>query len=209
MFCQVRATLLITAMVVACSGPTPDAADSTDAGQADTVAVIRVAEVAAEQLRSALIQRLSNALQTEGAAGAIDVCAIDALPLSDSIARAAGAGIDVRRTARRVRNPINAPDSLETQALAWFEEALERGQQPGHLLQRETADTYRYYAPLRIAALCLQCHGPVDELSAEVRQALARRYPTDAATGYAEGDFRGLIRITVPAATITRDDGDF
>lgn len=208
MSCQVRATLLLPAMFVACSGPTPDPADSASAGQADTAAVIRVAEAAAEQLRSALIQRLSTALQTQGAAGAIDVCAIDALPLSDSIARAAGAGIEVRRTARKVRNPINAPDALETQALAWFEEALGQGQQPGHLLQRETTDTYRYYAPLRIAALCVQCHGPVDELSPDVRQALARRYPTDAATGYAEGDFRGLIRITVPAATITGDAGD-
>lgn len=206
--CQARATLLITAMFVACSGPTPDPADATSAGHADTAAVIRVAEAAAEQLRSALIQRLSTALQTQGAAGAIDVCAIDALPLSDSIARAAGAGIEVRRTARKVRNPTNAPDALETQALAWFEETLGQGQQPGHLLQRETADTYRYYAPLRIAALCVQCHGPVDELSPDVRQALARRYPTDAATGYAEGDFRGLIRITVPAATITGDGGD-
>jgi hypothetical protein len=28
---------------------------------------------------------------------------------------------------------------------------------------------------------------------------LAERYPDDEALGYAEGDFRGLIRVSVPA----------
>jgi hypothetical protein len=35
-----------------------------------------------------------------------------------------------------------------------------------------------------------------------VRTALEETYPEDLATGYEAGDFRGLIRVTVPASKV-------
>jgi mono/diheme cytochrome c family protein len=162
--------------------------------------VTAVGEKAAAALRTGLIGRLTAALAEGGPAGAIDVCALEAMPLTDSIA-AAGDGIALKRTATRVRNPLNAPDELERAALTWFESELAAGRTPAAHVQRDGAD-FRYYAPLRVAALCLNCHGPVETLSSDVRRALQSRYPGDQATGYAEGDLRGLIRVSVPATVV-------
>src|SRR5690606_16656684 len=73
-------------------------------GQQESIApgveqrVIAVGEEAAAALRTGLIQRLTAALAEGGAAGAIDVCALEALPLTDSIATAGGAGLALKRT---------------------------------------------------------------------------------------------------------------
>ncbi len=48
-------------------------------------------------------------------------------------------------------------------------------------------------APIPVEGPCLTCHGARESLAPELRQALARRYPEDAAVGYAVGDLRGLV----------------
>lgn len=50
---------------------------------------------------------------------------------------------------------------------------------------------------MKIAPLCLNCHGDKNMLSEEVSAQLANLYPEDKATGYREGDFRGVIRVSV------------
>jgi hypothetical protein len=170
--------------------------------QAVEEAVTRIAEPAVTALRAGLSQRLMAALQAGGAEGAIDVCAVEAVPLTDSIAAAAGPGITLERTSTRLRNPRNAPDSLETEALRWFETELRAGREPTRLLQTEGSAGYRYYAPLRVMALCLDCHGSAASLTPAVRRTLERRYPDDRATGYSEGDLRGLVRVSIPAAAV-------
>jgi hypothetical protein len=50
---------------------------------------------------------------------------------------------------------------------------------------------------------CLQCHGPGENISAEVAAILAERYPDDGATGHEKGDLRGLVSVTIPAASVT------
>jgi hypothetical protein len=200
-------SIMISVVVLAgCAQPQDDAGGAVSATQVDTSAIIAQAERTAAALRTGLVQRLTDVIQTQGAHTAIEVCATEALPLTDSIAREAGTGIALKRTARRLRNPANAPDSLETAALDWFDEQHSRGAQPPYLLQAVPAGGYRYYSPLRIAALCLNCHGAPESMSADVRAAIDSRYPDDQATGYAEGDFRGLLRVSVPA-DITPDDG--
>lgn len=154
---------------------------------------------AARQLREGLVRRLAAALDSAGPVAAIEVCSRDAMMLTDSIARAAGDGIAVKRTTDRVRNPRNAPDELERQALARFQADLAAGRPlPGYFVQSAGAEGMRYYEPLRTAPLCLQCHGNVDDMDPAVRAVLAERYPQDRAVSYGEGDFRGLIRVTVP-----------
>jgi mono/diheme cytochrome c family protein len=160
-----------------------------------------VAAPAAAALRTGLLQRLTAALGDGDTERAIDVCATDALPLTDSIARALGNGIALKRTSTRVRNPLNAPDALEQAALQWFAAEMEAGREPVELVQRDGED-FRYYAPLRIAPPCLNCHGPVDSLEPAVRSALQSRYPGDRATGYAVGDLRGVLRVAVPASAV-------
>ena len=55
------------------------------------------------------------------------------------------------------------------------------------------------FLPIKLAAPCLACHGPADDLDEDVRSALAESYPDDQATGFAEGDLRGWFWIEVPS----------
>jgi hypothetical protein len=100
-----------------------------------------------------------------------------------------------------VRNARNAPDSLEQAALAYFQSVADSaGELPASWVQDAGAEGHRYYEPLRVVQLCVPCHGPVDSIAPDVRAVIAQRYLEDRATGYTPGDFRGLIRVTVPAS---------
>jgi hypothetical protein len=179
-----------------------DNSDGSDAAISEHVEaeVTRIGEGAATSLREGLTARLTAAMAEGGPVAAIDVCAVDALPLTDSIA-AASPATAMKRISLRTRNPHNAPDEAERAALEWFEARAAAGERPASLVQRYGGD-YRYYSPLRAAAPCLNCHGPLESLAPATRTALEARYPDDQATGYGEGDLRGLIRVTVPAGAV-------
>jgi hypothetical protein len=187
-------------------------ADRADAG-ADPETHARVAAVAAPaatRLAGTLSGELMAAVAQGGPAHAIDFCAREALDLTGQVAAELGEGWEVRRTALRTRNPANAPDDLDARALDQFHAAeadpAREADPLGDLVLRAPDGDYRYYRPLRIAPLCLECHGDRAAMQPAVLDALAERYPEDTATGYAEGELRGLIRITVPAAAVPPAD---
>ncbi len=210
---QGRTLLVATLLVTACGGADTDAireaeinGDATpDAAPAEKAVQERVASIgatAARELREMLVQRLTRAIETEGPAAAIDVCSTIAPQITDSLSRASGATLTVKRTSERVRNTANRPDDLERQALLHFAAARDStGDLPQQYIQR-TADGYRYYEPLVVVPLCVRCHGPVDSIPADVRAAIAARYPDDRATGYLPGELRGLIRVAMPADAV-------
>jgi hypothetical protein len=195
------------AISLACVGPlagctdqrAPDGTDEAVAGTTQA-ALARIGEAAATSLREGLSARLTAAMAEGGPEAAIAVCAADALRLTDSIASASPATA-MKRTSLRTRSPHNAPDAAERAALEWFEARDSARERPTSLIERHGSD-YRYYLPLRVAAPCVNCHGPRESLAAGTRAALEARYPADKATGYREGDLRGVIRVTVPAGAV-------
>ena len=52
--------------------------------------------------------------------------------------------------------------------------------------------------PIRMKPLCVTCHGKPEEIPGDVKEALARAYPKDEATGFAVGELRGWFWIEVP-----------
>lgn len=186
---------LLLGLVCACAEPpwpTPD----------EETAAMELGAVAAEQLTGTLVRHLTTALDSAGTAGAIDFCSGQAPALTRRAAGSSG-HLEIKRTSDRVRNPANAPDSLEAEALAYFADRLASGAElPRAWLQVEGDTAVRYYRPLVVSELCVQCHGPVTALASDVLAALAERYPTDHATGYLPGDFRGLIRVRIPRDAI-------
>jgi len=196
---------LFVLVALACAPTGDDApADEADAPipPATEAAVVALGSEAAQDLASSLIGRLQAVLAEEGAAGAVAFCSAEGLPLTTAAGREAG--FDVKRTSTRIRNPANAPDALERVALDRYEATQAAGDSlPARLVQRlPGGEGYRYYQPLRVQPFCVQCHGASDELAEGVADALAEHYPRDEATGYAAGDFRGLIRVTVPASAL-------
>jgi hypothetical protein len=150
---------------------------------------------AAALLQQTLAPRILAAIEEGGAAYAVQFCSIAA----DSLAAVASeaAGVELKRTSFRYRNPANTPDRWEEVALRHFE-SFERDSMPAGWVQAVSEDEMRYYAPLMVAPLCVQCHGAAEALEPGVREILRDRYPDDRATGYAAGDFRGVIRVSIP-----------
>ena len=170
---------------------------------AEQAALVEEGNEAAQALMGALQARLMAAMQEGGPAHAVRFCAQDALPVTDSVAAALGEGFEIKRVSLRHRNPQNAPDAAEAEALRHFESTLaQTGSLPETWVQKTPAGELRYYRSVTIAPPCLTCHAEAEELDPEVRTALEETYPEDLATGYEAGDFRGLIRVTIPPSKV-------
>lgn len=191
-------------LVVAALAPLLGGCDPSSLGDNERARVAEVAAPAADSLKRTLSGHLLSAMANGGPAAAIEFCSARAGELTDSVTASLATGWEVRRTTLRTRNPRNAPDSLEAEALRVFHAAEDAGQRVDWWVQRTPAGAYRYYEPLRIGHMCLQCHGRADEIEPSVRQVLDRRYPLDQATGYAEHELRGVLRVTVPASAVER-----
>jgi len=165
--------------------------------------VLQVAKPAAAELLRTLVARLTAALEEGGPVQAAEFCSTEAIPLTRMVESGLQGGLSLKRTSFRNRNPANAPDEAEAAALLYFEEAIQKDEAaPSGYVQRVSEDELRYYQPLFVGDVCLQCHGDREALDPALLRVLEERYPEDLATGYETGDFRGVVRVSVPASTV-------
>ncbi len=163
-------------------------------------AQVKSARAAVKELGETLRRQLMDAMAAGGPKAAMGVCKTIAPALAEKTS--AARGLQVRRTALRLRNPANAPDEWERGVLEDFARQVKAGADPAKLEHAETvttptgASTFRYMKAIPTAAPCLACHGaPEPALKAEIM----RLYPQDQATGFAPGDLRGAFSVSAPA----------
>ena len=155
----------------------------------------------AKEAASAAFQKLSGELGTAIAAGgpvaAIEVCSQKAGGLLENEAAARNVGLV--RISDRPRNPAHAAGPDDLAAMETFRAALESGAQPEPAFLARSDGSAIVHLPILVhLPLCLQCHGGPSDIAAGTREALARLYPEDRATGYKLGDLRGAWRVTLP-----------
>jgi hypothetical protein len=138
-----------------------------------------------KDLKGALLEGLED-----GPQGAILVCKTAAPAIA---ARSSAGGIEMGRTSHKVRNPENEPADWVKPLLA----AYTSGTKDPHLAVVLDDGRIGYVEPIYVQKPCLMCHGEVIAPGVAVR--IAEEYPTDQATGFKEGDFRGLFWVTMPA----------
>jgi hypothetical protein len=118
---------------------------------------------------------------------------VDSEAVSGRVAR--NEGIATGRTSDRLRNPTNAPRPwaaplVKANAGRRVSDvdgfAVDLGSKVGVL------------RPIVLQPMCSACHGSADQLSTEVRQMLADRYPQDRATGFIGGEIRGWYWVEMP-----------
>lgn len=162
-------------------------------------AALARAKSTADNLTKDLVGLLFSALDAEGPAGAVRICADVA---QDRTARHGREGVYVRRISQKVRNQANRPDAIELQKLEQLAELHQQKKPPAELAEvRVNPDGTRqlqYLRPIVVMEKCLTCHGPRDKIQPAVREILARRYPDDRAIDYGVGDLRGAISVRVP-----------
>jgi hypothetical protein len=153
----------------------------------------------AQKLMVQLKDTLQAAIRDKGLVGAVEVCNLKALPLTRAVE---SDGISLKRVATRLRNPRNAPDRHESEALAYFEETYtQTGLLPDSYVQVVTEGGQRYalyYQPLKVQGLCLSCHGSTESMPDDLKNKLRELYPDDQAVNYGDGSFRGAIRVKMP-----------
>jgi hypothetical protein len=165
----------------------------------DTAALGR-ARRAADALGKELMGRLLAAGDRHGPAGALAFCADSAQLLT---ARFRTQGLHVARTALRVRNPANRPDSAERRILQYLEARQRAGALPAEHSEVRVVDGRRvlqYARPIVLLDRCVTCHGDRAQIPASLRAVIAERYPMDSAVGFRPGDLRGMITVRVPLA---------
>jgi hypothetical protein len=176
----------------ACRDMRPSSAVTVPPDSAD----LAVAREVAMALGGDLMSMLTSELARGGPAAAIAVCADSA---QERTRRHQQAGVMVRRVGTRLRNPANAPDSVERLVLARFAATIAEGGAPTDTAfvvgTSAGGNELRFLRPVRVQELCLGCHGPADQLGPEVRQVIVARYPEDQATGYAVGELRGAVSV--------------
>jgi hypothetical protein len=183
-------TLLIAVMLMA-----PLAAAHADA---NNVELLDEARKVATMLPPKLLASLQEEIGKSGPEGAIPVCKDMAPKMAGEIA--AQTGWKIRRVSLKARNDARAiPDAWEKAALEDFDQRAANGEPPAQLEKGErVGNEYRYVKALPVQPLCLNCHGPAEQLSPAVKSVLEQHYPNDRATGYSVGQIRGAISVRKP-----------
>ena len=139
-------------------------------------------------------QQLMGALKAglqEGPDQAIEVCQVKAPEIAAGLSVD---GVEMGRTSHKLRNPANAaPD--------WVEPVLESylaDDAAVHPVEVSAGEgRMGYIEPIRMkAAPCLMCHG--ETLAPAIAEKIESLYPEDQATGFREGDLRGVFWVSYP-----------
>lgn len=133
---------------------------------------------------TALKGELMAAMKDGGPVNAISVCNESAPEIAMAHSEM---GWTISRVSDRARNQNNLADSAQLEILHKFTDTAI------HSTEEWADSTYYYYKPIRVAGMCLGCHGPADKLAPGVSEKVAELYPEDKAVGYAPGDLRGMF----------------
>lgn len=146
----------------------------------------------AKMMYVGLLTQLNKALDELGPYEAVKYCNIHAIPITDSLSQYYG--IKAKRTSLKIRNPKNAPDSLEQKVLEMYQKTQAK---TPTIIKKE--NTIHFFTPIYIAQICLTCHGnPNTDIPDVTMIALNKFYPDDKARNYELYDIRGVWHIQFP-----------
>ena len=152
-----------------------------------------------KEIAKASFMALSGKLKVEMKAGgpvqAVPFCNVHAMPLTDSLSLVYDAKIE--RVATRYRNPLNEAKGHDIEVIDGYLANKAEGKDLAPQIYTNEDGASVFYAPIVLKAACISCHGhPESQVKAATLSALDEAYPNDKATGFEEGDLRGLWKIT-------------
>jgi len=174
-----------------------DEQEKTTATQ-DTTDYLKKGKAIAGATFTALSGELQRAMKEGGVSKAVSYCNLAAMPLVDSLSKVHDA--QIKRTSLKVRNPVDTPTPEERVVLEAYHKKAEAGEALQPMTKPLQSGAIAFYAPIKVNAFCLQCHGkPGETLKEEDYAYIKKHYPKDEAIGYADGELRGMWSITFNA----------
>lgn len=137
-------------------------------------------------------QNLKNALakgMESGPVAALGACSTQAPVIAGDLSVD---GVVMGRSSHKLRNAENVAPEWAAPILA----AYAAGTQTGPVAVHYAKDRVGYVEPIMVQSMCLNCHGTA--LHPDVAATINELYPDDEATGFAEGDFRGVFWVEFP-----------
>jgi len=140
---------------------------------------------------------LREAIKSGGMVHAIGFCNNRAMKIADSISIMEQ--IEVRRLAKKNRNPLNAMEDKESDIYKSFVYAWMSMEPIKPRLEVNNEHSPVYYNSITMKPICLNCHGnPETDIMPEVAARIKELYPDDKALNFKSVDLRGMWAITFP-----------
>ena len=150
----------------------------------------RMAKISFESINGSL----KAATAVGGIENAIQFCNLNAMSLTDSLS--GSFEVSIKRSALKLRNVNNHPDTLEAYMLDLYLQIAKMKKPMVGKTILSSNNEVRYFAPIFLRAQCLQCHGKVGtEITDETYAIIKEHYPKDEAVGFREGELRGIWSI--------------
>jgi hypothetical protein len=144
---------------------------------------------------STLLGQVKGQLKKGGVDEAIPYCKENASSIMKVISKEYH--VKIKRTTNKLRNPDNHPNARESEILNQYLKLSDQMKEPTTIVERGEDGKIHYYAPIKIQKKCLLCHGEQGTSLNQVADSIIKKlYPKDMATGYKEGDLRGIWSIT-------------
>ncbi len=165
-------------------------------------AALEDARKAATELVSSVRSELLKAIEQSGPLRAMVVCKYTTPEIASAVSRKFGAR--VTRVSLGPRNPVLGwGDPWEQKVLMDFDERVARGEKADGMEQYEVVNEpsgrfLRYLRALPMQPVCMNCHGPADQISESIRSQIGHDYPHDKATGFQLGRIRGGVTYKKP-----------
>ena len=167
--------VLLVCMLSSCSGPEYDPVPKG----AELLVPFKT------DLKTALVSGMES-----GPANAIAVCKTEAPHIAGELSVD---GVVMGRSSHKLRNPENVAPAWVTPMIETF--ASNEGA-PAPTGVDLGGGRYGYVEPILTQPLCLSCHG--SSLHPDIAATIGELYPDDEATGFSEGDVRGVFWVEFP-----------
>lgn len=188
----ITAIIIVNVFFLSCSD---NKKEETKTGNDRSTEILARGDSIVKKTFDTLRSSLTGNIAKNGIAKTVEFCNVNAYPLTAVYAKD---GISIRRSSSKVRNPENAPDSLESAVLAQFESKIVSGDSARDVVIR-TNGTYHYFKPIKLQSMCRNCHGePGKDITQEVMNVIREKYPFDKAVGYTDGQLRGTWHLSFP-----------
>ena len=116
--------------------------------------------------------------------------------ISDDFKNGSQSGLTFNNVTDRPRNPKNAADLLEMEAIKYFRVNRTKKERFVPFKSTEGELFYHFSSPIWIEKHCLQCHGKREDAPQTIRDLY------DTAFDYELGDLRGIMSIKLPAKNL-------
>jgi hypothetical protein len=186
---SIAMSILLILFFAACNSQQQKTDESSNT--IDTAAYLQKGDSISAIVQKVLLANVMQAMKSGGPGYAVSFCNEQAMPLTDSLAKAHNCLI--QRVSDKYRNPANKLTAQDQEIWAKMASAA-----TAYTISGSENGQVVFYKPIKIAMpACLTCHGTAGkEMDPKTFEIIKQKYPDDLAAGYKEGDLRGLWKIT-------------